>query len=672
MKACAALAVLLSAAAAATAQDVQVTGHAGWGGRFRPGEWTPIALDLDNRGEKIQEVRLLVCWAGPRLVQDSPKPKHGSLNGRTGPLHELPVRIAGNARMRLSVAILAPENADVSAWAFAISSRGQQLSSAELFVRAVDPGTRLVAIAGSERPPGLDTPGTECASLQPENLPEDRRGYDSLDALVWLDADAGRFRSQAQIDALKTWVSCGGHVAFARANMVGIGGTALESLLPVAPRGSAEVERLWGLAYAPIFETSPEGKAVVLQASVTRGKAAVVQGDAPLVVAAPTDGGRVTFVAFDPAAGPFAQWAGAPRFWAWLLPRRAGGPEPESRPPRPIGSVELARQAARFPGVSGPPIGTLFLTIVVFLAAAGPADYFLLRLARRLELTWITFPAYVIAFTGFLLVSGGALLRSSAHQREIAVADHYPETGFARRRAVEAILAPWDMTFRLEGQEPLTGNFLGERWIVEEMSGVTVLHDGGAKARGWTLLRGRTGLAIADRSSREPSPVSYTIHAHDAGGADLTVRNESGMELDQAALLTPSGVYLIDEIRRGTRRLTARFVASDLSPSQWISRLPTHRPPERPLDLAGPRPQEEEMNDEAARLLLRLSFADRGAEAHAFAGFARDLDARGWLAAGGSVLVGRARGPERQERFDPRPGVLTSVLLVRVFQGPGS
>ena len=52
------------------------------------------------------------------------------------------------------------------------------------------------------------------------------------------------------------------------------------------------------------------------------------------------------------------------------------------------------------------PFSLVVVLIVIYIGCIGPLDYFILKkVLRRMELTWITFPAFVIAFTaiGYLL-----------------------------------------------------------------------------------------------------------------------------------------------------------------------------------------------------------------------------------------------------------------------------
>src|SRR5688572_25762236 len=118
-------------------------------------------------------------------------------------------------------------------------------------------------------------------------------------------------------------------------------------------------------------------------------------------------------------------------------PPPAKPPQPSSPVKATIGSEELISLLASFPGVAVPELRRLFLFIFIFLAVAGPLDYLVLRRLRRLRLTWITFPTYIVILCVAIVVSGAGFMRNLVMQREIAVVDHFERTKFGRRRALE-------------------------------------------------------------------------------------------------------------------------------------------------------------------------------------------------------------------------------------------
>jgi hypothetical protein len=684
MTACAAL-LVLCAAAQQKPPEVTLEGAAGWAGRSTPGLWAPVSVEVDNRGKKDLDGSIVVQWAYPGASQESARP--GSLAGAVGPRHELPFSIAAGARKRASLSILAPDQEGYHAWAFFAGSDGKVHASRELIVRDVRTPRRIVAVVGTDRPDGILLPDAEVVWTSPEQLPDDRRGYAALHALVWLDGKAVEVRSPAQLDALSSWVSCGGRLVVARANDVGIAGTPLAKLLPVRMRGVRESDGLPALAGIPgASGPGPAGRTLVMDVDVLRGHPSIRDPDGrALIVQALHDAGSVTFAAFDPARAPAAGWAHAARLWAQLLGLPAAAtPVPESRltyrPPPLVGSTSLTLLAASFPDVAPPALGGLFVIVIVYLLVVGPGDYAVLRFFRRLEFTWFTFPVYVGIFTAIILSIGGRFMRSTAYQRETAVVDHYVDTGFARRRAVEAVLAPADVTFETEDAEPLSSDFL-QRDLYRErdtsrLERVRVTHGRTRQVRDWGVSRGATALAYVDRAGPEPCPLAWTATRPSAGEARLTLKNSGPAAYTDAVLVAPDGVFRVGRIGPGDSVVEAGRVHESLAAWAFSEGkapasdpeigVPQHVYAEEGQPRTGIR--QETLDGQARRLLIGLSAGLRNdAE---LSGLSSDLALSGWVSAGGSVLLAVLPDSESELRLSPPAGRRTACVLARFFQGP--
>lgn len=77
------------------------------------------------------------------------------------------------------------------------------------------------------------------------------------------------------------------------------------------------------------------------------------------------------------------------------------------------------------------PVGFFLISILVYLVAVGPLDYFLTRLFRRPWLTWVTLPVWAILFTTLFYHAGRFLdlenpQISRFHQERILIAEPPP------------------------------------------------------------------------------------------------------------------------------------------------------------------------------------------------------------------------------------------------------
>jgi hypothetical protein len=134
----------------------------------------------------------------------------------------------------------------------------------------------------------------------------------------------------------------------------------------------------------------------------------------PLVVRSAFGLGRVTVVALDFDRSPFKGWDGQREFWDRLV-KTAAPPLPETpsntfgtrmqgRPFPTQDSLDVASQLEmgleEFEDVPVISFGWVALFILIYILVVGPLDYFFLKkVVKRLELTWITFPTVVITIS---------------------------------------------------------------------------------------------------------------------------------------------------------------------------------------------------------------------------------------------------------------------------------
>ncbi len=114
----------------------------------------------------------------------------------------------------------------------------------------------------------------------------------------------------------------------------------------------------------------------------------------PVVVQAPCGLGRVVLVAFDLETPPFSTWESQAAFWKKLQAEVA--PRPAGRSEHQLAD-ELQRSIETFGEVPVVSFGWVALFLLGYVILVGPLDYFVLKkVFKRLELTWVTFPAVVL------------------------------------------------------------------------------------------------------------------------------------------------------------------------------------------------------------------------------------------------------------------------------------
>ncbi|MBX3415124.1 MAG: hypothetical protein KF708_20740 [Pirellulales bacterium] len=298
------------------------------------------------------------------------------------------------------------------------------LASDDLLMVMMGPG---IGLESAMRLQGMaDGPRTNAiATFRSANqLPSRWIGYDGVDLLVLSTSDATLFRplatDSAQVTALDEWVKRGGNL------LMFVGSQAPEILAvgaPLARFAPGEfVEMVPMPNLAPLEEYAedtnspivpPHARNEVRRIQVPR--LAHVEGDVeasagsdlPLVVRRAYGLGQITFVAIDLDRAPFSNWGARDKFVSRLMgyPTRAPQSADDSLTMlsgQSYGDIAAALRSVldAFEGVRIAPFWFVAMLVFGYIVLIGPVDYFLVRhVFKRMELTWITFPAMVLTIS---------------------------------------------------------------------------------------------------------------------------------------------------------------------------------------------------------------------------------------------------------------------------------
>jgi hypothetical protein len=251
-----------------------------------------------------------------------------------------------------------------------------------------------------------------------KDFPTQWYGYGGVDYLLIGTGDEKLFDrlDPQRLSALRTWVRQGGRlVVSVGKNWQIVRDSVLGPMLPAKLVGIDEIDpSKTGMNVA--FEHFADRKApmemrpgtkiqsVRLEKLHTPGKVSFQHAGRPLVYTAAYGLGQVTLVAFDVGEQPFRDWKGASRFWINLLKLRMPT-DAEMNQQQNFGgyggdydeSQEINNRMEDFPDVTVVPFHWVALLIFLYILLIGPVDYFFLKkVVKRLELTWITFPTWVV------------------------------------------------------------------------------------------------------------------------------------------------------------------------------------------------------------------------------------------------------------------------------------
>ncbi len=298
-------------------------------------------------------------------------------------------------------------------------------------------------------------------------LPESPLGYDGLDFIAVTTSDLTLLNecSPAQRDALTAWVKSGGRMLLS----VGKNGETifgkdglLADLAPgkwVGVVNQSSMKGLEGFVHAEVRLDSVGGArnrdfALPLALiSEHRGRLIldeVGEDGKPRaeVISAPTGFGQIVYVAVDLAPFPFSKdgnragWDSTPVLLEKLVDELMGQAAKSANEGGNSGNLgygDLAGQFQtaldNFPGVSLVPFSALVALLIGYGLIVTVADYFFLRkLVKRMQWTWLTFPLIAIAFCAIAVGLVRNLRKPEPQARHVEIVDIDTVNGNVRGR----------------------------------------------------------------------------------------------------------------------------------------------------------------------------------------------------------------------------------------------
>ena len=294
-------------------------------------------------------------------------------------------------------------------------------------------------------------------------LPERWFGYQSVDLMILSDqrkfvTELGKPEHRERLGAITQWVRRGGRlvVPISAANQDAMHAllkneAAWQPAIPVVPPKVSQnllfehlkgvdnwkdlqaVEpftRKGGIAVSTLDPGKVEPGAWDVSAFADENNAAV-----PLIAHVRYGLGQITYLAFSLQDDHFGAWKGREKFMQELVkqlapkvPARQGGgkfdrfgrfDEFGSNDP----ATQLLAELERF-GVTPIEFGYVALFIVLYILVVGPLDFFLLKYVfKRLEWTWITFPAVVLGVSVIAYFAAYALKGKDLKVNKVDIVD---------------------------------------------------------------------------------------------------------------------------------------------------------------------------------------------------------------------------------------------------------
>lgn len=430
------------ARAQAGSTGLDLSASAAFDGHFKYGEWLPVWIQLENRGQDLTgELRVRVP---------------DSLGGTT---YATPVDLPTGSRKRFPLYVL-PNNYTHELEAQFVNENGQ-LAVQKFTVRPQPNINYMIGILAQEHGALSLVKSANLAganrrivvvNLSLSDLPERLEGLRSFDAMVVNGVDTSSL-TPAQKDVLKGWVQQGGRLVIGggtRAQSTASGFP--EEIIPLVPKHTIELDQLTGLEeFAGGKEIRVPGPFVAATGEEPRGRTLAEIEGIPLVQELVLGKGYVDFVALDLASSPFDAWSGTVDLWEKLL--SPGARYPQWMPPdlsvRQQRASIMTYPLTNLPSLDLPSVRSLSILLGVYILLVGPANYLVLRWRQRLHLAWLTIPAITLAFSAGAFGLGYALRGTDLILNKIAIV----EAGAQDTASVSAyigLFSPSQQSYNLE------------------------------------------------------------------------------------------------------------------------------------------------------------------------------------------------------------------------------
>lgn len=464
----------------------------GFDGRFKVGQWTPLTVVVETTAACRLELSLETSDPdGNRAVWTD---KFEVPAAGTHPLSMLfqPGRLDTTLRPR--VAVKNPEGEETFSLPVvpgdgpAAQFRQQALMQSVLLVATLGKPGGLIEEQVSSNDP--NEPVSQASQIpihvvemdDPSELTiTDRNGQDAafrnatgLEAIDTLVISGQYEMSPVQSEALKAWLTLGGHL------IVAVGGelpsyqnSPLAKWLTDEAAGQNQVCQLGGATTYRVLDTlehfagknavaiaiNPQSPVQGVKIAINKGEESLLSTQTgPLIVRGPYGFGTVTFIGLSLSEEPIQSWPSLPRAMQKLL--RDAKAESSARAKSinkqlaHSGITEFATQVhsalQAFRPVNRLSTWAVIGFLAVYLLVIGPLDYFLVhQIFKRPRLTWLTFPILVAiaAIIGVNLSrshNGQSLLTS-----QLNVLDYDASTNLLRSRTWMSLYSPESRRYHL-------------------------------------------------------------------------------------------------------------------------------------------------------------------------------------------------------------------------------
>jgi hypothetical protein len=467
----------------------------GWGGYYRPMEWTPVEIGISST--------LTEPFAGIITVSAQQDGLNAmSINNEFVLTPDIPLHLPLVTKFaftadKCSVRLLDKDRGRTQ-WSQEYELWGMETDSR--FITVVYENDLLIGLIGSGKFGLLRLPKqSKCLSHQgqgqvyvgdklPRMVPWDWTGFVPLDLLILYEPDWNLFNTQ-QLNAITQWISNGGKLLLVPGNNPPASANPIAKLLPLELQDVKEMivspEILEKLGLIGGQAETVTGWSLVPKSEAGFNEVETNEAGECLFATGYTGFGRIGVLAFDPATMSDRQRENSATFWISCIKEvleysdslpfgtAAGGlrsnqisrtiqtardveietGRPGNRNRYEIGWAQAANNAVMeflYQGIRPLSIWWVILLLIILAVLLGPVDYKLLKHIDRLPLTWLTCAFWIILFTVGAYYGVQALRAGDMELRVVSVVDGIDNTDHTWSTDYCSLFAPYSDDYRLE------------------------------------------------------------------------------------------------------------------------------------------------------------------------------------------------------------------------------
>ena len=570
----------------------------GYDGVLPHANWFPVVCELKNDGPPFSGV-----------IEISPDQFGG------GQTHRVLIELPTGTLKRICVPAFSAANR--SYWNARLLDQRGKVRAEQLNIRAKKTAANEIPVvaavsrtlAGAPNFPTTKVEQTEfqptAARLQPSLFPDNPLALEGVE-LLYLNSEKALDLNIAQANALLTWIQGGGQLVVGVENIGDVNANRwLRELLPCDLTGSAtskspdafqnwlHAEALPGrqraepasssrinqnrsqnrntpgkaapqkIASTNIFSQLPPDEQFdfaempIVTATLRDAKVVIGSAAQPLAIESARGRGRVTVLLFSPEREPFVSWKNRPWFWTKL----AGVPT------KIFETADFMRSSGYFTsdGIFGAmidskqirklPLGWLLLLLVAYLLVIGPFDQFWLKKINKQMLTWITFPCYVLFFSGLIYFIGFKLRAGDSEWNELSVIDILPHRDGAvlRGQTYASIYSPANSRYALVSEQPfatLRGEFMANAGRGLDSSRANIVQRGNNFEAEVFVPVWTSQLFVSDWLQPAPTPLTMTAVLEEGVSKNwkVTVENMTNRKLTETRAVLGGRVFELGEL----------------------------------------------------------------------------------------------------------------------------